>query len=147
MAISRRNKKKKILNTVKEIANKSNCNITEFEVFGDFIIGIFENDESSYFFKYVKDQKLAQTIHLNEIKSSEIRTANRNYQSGGENFSMIEKLEINFLPSEPGKPYILMEFYNVEESIQLDEEYRLIEKWVKIINETIIQRTKRGKIS
>jgi hypothetical protein len=144
IGVVRKMKKKQILNAISNVAKQENCTITDYEVSGDFILGIYENEKTSFFFKYLKDKKLTRNINLNDIKSCEVKTTNRNYQSGGENYLVIEKIEMNFLPVDSSKPYFLVEFYNEDEHIQLNEEVQIVETWAKKINEKIKQR--KGKV-
>ncbi len=64
---SRKKKQKRTLQSLINLANQKNCNISKYEICGDFIIGIDEIERFVFFFKKLEDKVVEQFINLAEI--------------------------------------------------------------------------------
>lgn len=133
MGRNSRKQEKLLFQSLSNIAAKQNCKITQHEYCEEYIIGIDESSNYLFFFKRVKDKEISEQINLTEIQSCKIVNTSR---SNG-NEKIIEKLELSLLPSTKNKENIILELYNYDERMQLGDDFLLIERWAKKINELL----------
>jgi len=138
MSRSRKKREKKFLQSLSKIAEKHNCNITQHEFCGDFIIGLDEIANAVFFFKQVNNKETAKYINLTKIQSCTMINTSKTIKTKNSSYKEIDKLEFNFLPTAKYKPNILLEFYNYDESLPLSGQLELMEKWLKIINDKLV---------
>ena len=122
-------------------ANRENCQISEYEVFGDFVVGMDKQKNYVFFIKILGESDETHSINLAEIKSCKNNIVSRTVSFSGGNNNVIDSLSLNLIPKD-NSPAVELEFYNAEKSTQLNGEFQLIEKWQKIINEQIQGKNK-----
>ena len=144
MSRSRKKREKKFLQSLSKIAEKHNCNITQHEFCGDFVIGLDENANAVFFFKQVNNKETAKYINLTKIQSCTMINTSKTIKAKNSSYKEIDKLEFKFLPTTKYKPNILLEFYNYDESLPLSCQLELMEKWLKIINDKLVSQKNKG---
>ncbi len=125
---------KQLLESLSGIAAQQNSTITQHELCGNIAIGLDENTHTFFFFKRGKNTQTAQHIDLGKFQNCTVVNTRRSFKVAGRNDSVIEKLELSFLPIVKNKSPLKLEFYNSDESRQLNGELQLVEKWSKILN-------------
>lgn len=130
-----RKQEKLLFQSLSNIADKQNCKITVHECCEEYIIGLDEPKNFLFFFKRVKDKEISEQINLAEIQNCKIINTSR---SNG-NEKVIDKLELSLISNTKKTPDILLELYNSDDRMQLGEDFLLIERWVKKINERLNQ--------
>ncbi|MCB9360919.1 MAG: hypothetical protein H6587_05845 [Flavobacteriales bacterium] len=130
MYIKRKKNEKQFLQSLLTIAKQQNCQISQYDVFGVFGIGIDQTKNVVFFYRKTKDITYECFANLSAIKSCEII----NTSSIESTQKIIEKLELRFYPVAIDQQIIKMEFFNRTSNIQLCGELQLIEKWSAIIN-------------
>ena len=143
MSQNRKKKERKTLQLLTNISNQQNCIISQYEICGDFIIGIDETKYFVFFFKQFKGKVVEQYLNLAEIQSCKVKNTVRNVSIKNDSYTVIDKIELNFIMIDKSKKDISMEFYNTDNSLQLVGELQAVEKWAKIINDSL--RTKNEK--
>ncbi len=127
-------KEKKLLHALKKGAHQHNCNISQYEFCGDYIMGIDESRNFVFFHKQKKEGALSQFVDLSEIKSCQEVKKIRNIKKVTGNLSIIEKLELSFTPKNKSMDETRFELYDEETNMQLRGELQFIDKWIKQIN-------------
>ncbi|WP_372754346.1 hypothetical protein [Labilibaculum sp.] len=123
--IKKRNKKQ-IVNSLSDFAKQNHCIIDEYEFCSNFVIGIDKIHNFIFFLqKYDQENKIKQ-INLSEIKSSKKLITKHGH-------NIISRLDLLFYPLSKNADAIDLEFYNSEQSFELNDELQTLEKWSKIV--------------
>lgn len=131
---NRKKRKEKILENLKSIAVEKNCLISNYEFCGNFIIGI--DDTKSYVFFYKKNNEAEATkVNVNLCNIADCKLINIGRTVG--NSKIIDKAGIRFVPLSKTAPPLDMEFYNSEESMHMNGELQVAEKWQQLLREKI----------
>ncbi len=134
MSTNRKKRERKALKTLQKIAQQHDCEITNYEIGDDFVIGIDEPKRIVFFNKKLKETVFEQHIKLADVQACKIKNISRTVSNQNGNYNVVEELDLCFVPIEKGKKEVLLEFYNAENSTQLSGELQAIEKWQSIIN-------------
>ncbi|MBI2280357.1 MAG: hypothetical protein HYU68_06670 [Bacteroidetes bacterium] len=132
MGRNSRKHEKLLFQSLSNIAAKQNCKITQHECCEEYIIGIDETSNFLFFFKRIKDKEISKQINLADIQSCKIVKTSRSSDN-----EKIDKLELSLLPSLKNKANIILELYNSDERMHLGDDFLLIERWAKKINELL----------
>ncbi len=135
MYIKKKNKEHKMLDVLKDLATKQDCNITEHEFCRNFAIAIDQSKHFLFFDKHSEQAEDALFINLEEIKSSKVVKTMRE----GSKVSVIQKVELVLTPSTNAAD-IKLELYNDNSNMQINEELQMAEKWSEIINNQLKNR-------
>lgn len=130
----RKKREKVLLQSLSEIAARYNCQISRYDVFSNFAIGIDEAKNVVFFFKQNDDNKMTQFVDLSKIQSCKVINTSRTLKSRDGNQKITDRLELNFIPAVKNLPEVKMEFFNAEVSLHLNGEIQTIEKWCELIN-------------
>lgn len=131
---SRKKHKKKLLNSLLSFAESQNCNITQHELCGKISLGLAEDPNYFFFVKHSKEKVTKQYVNLTEIQNCKVINTSTAVGSKAEKIKVLDKLEMSFVPHDKSKQGIIIQFFDVEEDVQLTGELQLIEKWSKLIN-------------
>lgn len=126
----RKNKEKRLVQSLFDFANQNNCSITDHEICGDVLIGVDEPNSYLFFMKQMNQEVVSQSLNLSEYQTCKVKNTSR----GVNNTSVIEKLELVFFPKDKTKKEVALEFFNSDHSIQIVDELHAIEKWCSKIN-------------
>jgi hypothetical protein len=127
---SRKSKEKQLLTSLKDVANQHQCEITEYEVFGHYAIGVDPSKNYVFFTSKKEGLMNQQFADLDSIKCCEIANIGKSY---ARKEKIIEQLNLNFYSFETSRPDTVFEFYNSEVNYQLSGELQSLEKWNKLI--------------
>jgi len=130
----RAKKTKKMLQLLEKIAQQQNCKISQHEFCSDFVLGIDEVKKFVFFHKYGKENSISQYVDLSKIQTCKVIRESRNIKVGNESASIINRLELSFIPigkSQEGQSFLL---FDEEINKQLSGELQFSEKWAQIIN-------------
>lgn len=125
-----KNKNIKMFQSLVDLARQRQCQITEYEIIDEIVIGMDEPNLFLFFMKKTDQQWENQSIHLKEFKSCRVKNTSRAVM----NTSVIEKLELELIPRDKTKKVVSLEFFNSDHSIQIVDELKAIEKWNERIN-------------
>lgn len=130
----KRSKKTELLEKKFKILGESQkLHISEQDIWGNRGFGI---DRGSKCVLYARGKEFAEKmeiIDLQKIRRSEINKISRSV----DNMNIIDRIDLRIIYKDATLPHLLLEFYNVLENRQIDEEIQLAEKWVKIINKNL----------
>tara|TARA_R110002051_G_scaffold91370_2_gene160701 strand:- start:20849 stop:21328 length:480 start_codon:yes stop_codon:yes gene_type:complete len=128
---SRKTKEKQMKSSLNDIANKHNCQINEYEIFGHYAIGVDANKKFVFFISKSGEVLNQQYADLSSIKTSEIANIGKSY---ARKEKITERLLLNLFPKKTNESDTVFEFYDVEVNYQLSGEFQSIEKWNRTIN-------------
>lgn len=129
-----RRKKSQLLKQLKALASANNGQISRYEFSGHTLIGIDENKRLVFFIKKVHDQMTEQFVDLNGIQEVKIYNGGKVINNQNAEVRIGDKLEMGFIPREPGQQTTKLEFFNVKDNFQLHTELQTAEKWAEEIN-------------
>lgn len=128
-----RGKKKKIFQqSLTDLAKKTNCNISEYEILNETAIGIDKKAHQLFFIRTTSGHEVQQTVNLAEIKKCRMAETGRTVES----VRVVEKLELAFTPFAPGQQETSLNVYDVDmDNLTLSGEFQFAEKWVQLVND------------
>jgi hypothetical protein len=132
--INRKNKERKLITSLNDLAKQHDCKITQHEICGDYVIGVDDSKNFVGFIYNIKDVAKQKFVDLTTVKNCEIININRTTPSKKK---VIEKLNLNISFINKNTPNIILEFYNSNVNFQLSGEIESIEKWHKLINNSL----------
>jgi len=130
----RAQKTKKMLQSLKKVAQQQNCKISQHEFFSDFVLGIDEVKKFVFFYKHGKENSISQYVDLAKIQTCKVVKQSKNIKLGSDSVSVISRLELSFIPigkSQEEQSFLL---FDLETNKQLSGELQFSEKWAQIIN-------------
>jgi L-cysteine desulfidase len=129
----RKKKEKQLLESIKDLAKQKNCEINHHEICGNYVIGIDEAKNFLFFQLNEKEKEKQQFVNLSTIKSCNVSNINRIIK----NNKIIERLNLEFTLFDKNRSNVVLEFYNVDLSCQLNGELQSIEKWNGLIKKRL----------
>lgn len=138
--LTRKRKKREnlFLQSLFSSAEKSNCKISQHDIWSNSAIGIDKEFPKLFFIRKTANNEISKEINLSEIQKCRVITTSRSVITKGGNQSVIDKLELAFANREKNMPEIMLEFYSTDhDSFSLSGELQLTEKWSEIANATI----------
>jgi len=133
----RERKVKKMLQALREMAQQQNCNISQHEFCGDFVLGMDEVKKFVFFHKYRKENPISQYIDLADIQTCKVVKQSRSVKMEQETVSMTDRVELNFIPVNKGQEEQSFILFDEAINKQLSGELQFSEKWVQIINKCL----------
>jgi len=131
-----KNKKKKtVLNTLINLANQHNSEISQHEICSYYSIGIDESKKSVSFILDNEETIKKDFINLSSIKTCDVVNL-KNTQKD------TERLYLKLTHIDKSQPHAILEFYNSEINYQLGSELQSIEKWNTLINSMLHKTNK-----
>ncbi len=127
----KRNDRKK-LQSLRDFADRKNCIIHEYEICGNYLIGM--DEVKNFVFFETKDM---QFVDLSEIKNCTIRNFSKRVEGKSGSYSIPDSLSLCFIPKNKNISEECFEFFNSENNSQLVGELQSIEKWQQIISERL----------
>lgn len=128
---NKKNKQKKMLESLFDFAQQNNSQITQHEIMGEILLGIDEKKSHLFFMKYFREDIIKHQIDLHEIQFCKIKNSSRSIN----NTSIVEKLELQLIPKDKNQKEKMLEFFNNDHSNQMVNELQTIEKWNILVNE------------
>ncbi|MCB0461514.1 MAG: hypothetical protein R2816_05750 [Flavobacteriaceae bacterium] len=132
--INRKKIEKQFLLSLKELAKQNDCSINQYEIFGNFAIGIDESKNFVFFTLNEEEGLNKQCVNLSMIKTCII---NKTYRLTAKKEKITDKLSLYFSFKEKSNPDIALDFYNSNVNYQLNGEIQIIEKWNQVINNAL----------
>ncbi len=137
MGQNRKNKGNKKLKYLTNLATQQDCHITKHEFCGDFVIGIDEAKKNVFFYKQWKDTAVENKINLAEIEICKVKNTVRLVSANKGSQNILDRIELSLIPADKSKKEILLEFFNIDHSVQLSDELQMADQWSKLINDCI----------
>jgi len=107
-------------------------------------IGLDDDANFVFFFRKIKDQEIGKHINLSEFQSCKLINVSRTIDSKEQSSKVVDKVELVFITGAKNSSNAAFEFYNSEDSAQLNGELQFAEKWQIIINEQLKNKKKHN---
>ena len=137
MHYNRVKKENKTLQTLKELAKQHNCEISQHEFCGDFVLGIDKIRNFVFFLKQKDDGAMAQFVDLAEVQMCQTLKKIRTIQAEYETVTVIERIELSFFPNQKNQSETKLELYDDHITIRQSGELQFADQWSKEINECL----------
>jgi hypothetical protein len=138
ISTNRKNKERKKLQVLTDLASKQNCSITKYELDSKISLGLDEKNNFLFYLKTNGENVETRYINLSEVKKCKVVNTNRTVRFNNSNSVVVERLEISFEPNNKAAEPVLLEFYNDDNNGSiLNGELQLAEKWSAIVNERL----------
>jgi len=135
---NKKKKNKQFIQTLYDFAEKSNCKISEYDLWNNTLIGIDKQAHKLFFIRKYSDHTIKNEIDLVGIQKGRVINSNRIVENGGSNHTIIDKLELTFASSDFKVADTILEFYNTNrDNLVMNGELPKTEKWAAIVNENI----------
>ena len=129
----------KMLQSLKEIAQQHNCNISKHEFCNNFAIGLDENNNYAFFFKQKEEVSISQFVDLSEIQDCKAVKRTSTTKVKNEDITFFQKIELKFIPKNKSQAETTFELYEPEDR-QLSGELQLVDRWSTQINEQLSKK-------
>jgi hypothetical protein len=142
LLINRKKKKaeEQFLQSFLNMAKKNNNDITSYDLWNKSAIGLDKKNHKLFYCKKSAENLLALEIDLSEIQKCQVVNSNRSVVSQ----TVIDKISLVLVNRDKSKPETMIEFYNNDiDSLNLNGEVQLTEKWHKIINADLAEIKKK----
>ncbi len=149
VAMSRSRKKREgiFITALASLAARSNCKISQYEIWNRRAIGIDSDSHKLFFIKKSEDIFLENEISLLEIENCQVVKVQRSVRNGNKNFDVMDRLELTFDYRDKKNSASALDFYNTnEDSLTPAEEFQISKKWAAIANASI-DMAKRSRVS
>lgn len=127
-------KRKKVLASLKNLAETKNCSLADFEYCGDIMIGIDVSNTRVFFIRKTKSGMQEFIIDLTQMKTCKVNNTSRSVGSDASSVRVIEMLELSFIPKNKMEQPVDLPFFIAEENGQLSGELHAVEKWAARIS-------------
>lgn len=134
-----RNRKKLVADRLSQLAERSNCSISQYDIWNNSAVGIDDTTHQAFFTRKINDSETAHQINLLEVQKCRVMNTGKAVNRAEGNQKVIEKLELVLTYRDKDKRETVLEFYNRDfDSLTLTGELQLTEKWGKIFNDTVL---------
>ncbi len=144
--VTTQNKKKRdaiLLQPLHELAQQGNYKISTHNLWNKSAIGMDEEKQFVFFTRQTPNATVALQINIFEFKHCRVNTADRAVARGKETMKVIDRIELLLQPKEGSKNDTVLEFYNSDyDSLTIQHELEIAEKWSTIINNLILTSSK-----
>ncbi|MBK9254205.1 MAG: hypothetical protein IPM42_01820 [Saprospiraceae bacterium] len=124
------NSQNKLINALKNLAKDYDSEISHYEVCGNIVIGLDSNSENVFYYKKYKNEEVVSLVKLQDVKACKVVQTTRS-NDGVHKF--IDKIVLQFEPKNKTQQLDSFEFYNSEESLQLNGELQDVGRWEQLI--------------
>lgn len=127
-------KRKKLLHDLVNLAEQQQLKISQYDFWGPFYAIGIDTDKKELLYTKRKEGKDQETlVDLSEVRQCSVNNISRDANGG----RTIERIELVFTFKNAKYPEKTLEFYSREETLNLNEELKLSEKWRDIVNSNI----------
>lgn len=141
---NKKNKKKQFVQTLSDLAEKSNCKISEYDLWNNSLIGIDTAAHKLFFIRKNGENAISNVIDLQGIQKSRVINSNRVVTNKDSNHTVTDKIELALASPDARISDTILEIYNTNrDNLFLNGELPLAEKWAAIVNTNIAGITQR----
>lgn len=139
LANSGKKRKKQLLQTLNDLAEKRRGKIVQHDFWADSAIGLDQQANYLYFIRGGNGQDQVQEVNLADISLCKASNLGRTIGKKHGDYKVVEELELLLTPVEKGAPDISLEFYHHGTDLQINWDVKLLDKWAKLINDQLKQ--------
>lgn len=130
---SQKNNNKYLVKSLKKLAAEYGHTINQYDICAHIIIGLDITSSMLYLIKQKGNEIEQHAISLKEISATILET----HYAKNNNSKVIERLGIRFLPKKGHVSDVFLEFYNTDDTFQLNGELQLVQTWIERINKVL----------
>lgn len=131
-------KKKQILSFINSKAAEHKLTLDQMDYWNQqYVIGLDEGKKSLIYFKKSNDTWQEQVVNLNDYQRCIIRDSHKKNQGAITNGHGAANLQLVLLPKTPNVSEIGLDFFDRSESLSLNGEWLLIDKWKSVVAEKL----------
>ena len=135
---NKKNKKKQFIKLLYDFAEKSNCKISEHDLWNNTLIGIDNDRYKLFFIRMSGENAVKNEIDLQGIQKSRVINSNRVVTLKEGTHTVTDKIELALTSPDVKTGDTILEFYNTNrDNLFLNGELQLTEKWAEIVNANI----------
>ena len=134
---SRKKKEQDLIEGLKAVADSYSSDISSYDCGMEFSIGISSIKNYIFYYKKTDQQVFELCVPLSAIKKCRVDSAKRSIKTQSGDQTVIDKLELAFLPKDASISPTRFEFFNSNEHFQLNGELPLVRKWEGIVNKAL----------
>ncbi len=132
------NKKKQTLNFIKSKASGHGLNLDQIDYWNQqYAIGLDQSKNALIYLKKSNDTWSENVINLKEFQKCIIQDSHKKNQVSLSNGNGAVNLQLVLSPMKPNVPEQRLEFFDRSESLALNGEWQLIDKWKSIVSEKL----------
>ncbi len=132
------NKKKKILDLIKSKASEHNLKLDQLDYWNQqYAIGLDESKKAIIYLKKSNDNWNEQVINLTDYHKCIIRDSHKKNHGPITNGNGAANLQLVLSPKTPGIPEKSLDFFDRSESLSLNGEWVLVDKWRSVLSEKL----------
>lgn len=129
-----KNKSRKLLANFVDLAAQQQLIMSQHDLWKHcYAIGIDNKANKLFYLQKTADTEQKILINLAEVEACHVVNVNRNVN----NNKVIDRLELLLSFRNTKLPKKILEFYNADNNMALNDELRLVEKWNTIINQHV----------
>ncbi len=125
-----------------EIAQKSNCTISNYQQWKDLQIGIDQKAGRLFFLRNTKDHESVSEVDLSQVQNARVLKAERIVNTGSDKYTAIDKIDLTFTLRNSRSELALTFFNTSFDSPTVQGELQLAENWNEIANSWISENNK-----
>ncbi len=130
--------KKQFIQTLSDLAEKSNCKISEYDLWNNTLIGIDTAAHKLFFIRKTGDNAISNVIDLPGFQKCRVINSSRLVTNKDSNHTVTDKIELALTSPDAKIADTILEFYNTNrDNLFLNGEVQLAEKWAAILNANI----------
>lgn len=130
--------KKKLLLLLKQTAAAEQSVITTYDTWNNAAIGIDHATNKIFAVYTANEQLIPIQVNLTGLKDCLVKKTSKPLQTGDEKYAAVEKLNLVFISKESRQADAIIPFYDADnDSMHLNGELDLVEKWRKLVCEKI----------
>lgn len=135
--VHNRNREKKMLTMITDEATDMSCKVDDYEICGDYAIGIDREKGMLFFGKESAKIEIRQSFLLSEYIDCKAITVGRSVDDGGKRNKFTDRLCLTLIPRQKTNAVVELEFFNASLNGQLSGELESVEKWAGIARSII----------
>lgn len=128
-----RKKRKNLERAFAQFAVERNCQIAEHEICGEIILGYAKDKYAFVFLRQKKTNVESWFIPLIEVQNCTALKSNKSIKAASGTYTVIDRLALQLDFKDKNRPDCTLEFYSLENGLQLDGELQLLDKWAQSI--------------
>ncbi len=129
---------KKYTQAFLDTAKSKNLTISDFDIWNNgYSIGIDKKAGILFYHSIKNGTEISHLIELGKVLSCRAITERKPSQGGSSSSNITQSLTLSIKLREPNPSSLGLEFYNIKYHTGLYTELPLIDKWIKLINQSI----------
>ena len=132
---SRKRKEAQFLQPLRQLAEKDNCKISQYDIWNNSVIGIDATQNMVFAIRRTKEKETSIVVNLAEIFRCKVIEVSRTSGPKEGNMIAFDRIDLAFINKDKSKADVVVEFYNANtDRLTLTGELQLAEKWCVLVN-------------